>query len=391
MAFDRMTTTRTIKQITKFFKENAINFDLAIQRRLVWKDKQKTDLINSIIINMPIPAVWVAGTEWASNGNSRKVLTMNCADGKQRLNTINSFINNEFQTQADEDCLHLECSEGIEQYNGKTFSELPEDIQEAIMDYQVTFEIFQGIEDEELEYFFFKFNSGGSPLTKTELTRSTLSGTVLSFIENELITLPFWSESVSITDKAKERYGLTDIALQTLNINYNGSDVESSQKALNEFAKTLKAYSDTEEWEETKQTFLSVSEYLYDAIPDRDSKLIKSTIPAIVNIAITAQKENISPIKFGGMVQAFLKDKPSKWKNANGDGTTSKSANRQRMEAIEEFYKGNIHTCKNYVKPEPKGTGKPGRKANTEEQTITDLPSEPVNNEMELENSQKVA
>ncbi len=391
MAFDRMTTTRTIKKITGFFKENAINFDLAIQRRLVWKDKQKTDLINSIIINMPIPAVWVAGTEWASNGNSRKVLEMNCADGKQRLNTINSFINNEFAYVVDEDCLHLECCADIEQYNNKTFSELPEKIQEAILDYDITFEIFQGIEDEELEYFFFKFNSGGSPLTKTELTRATLAGTVLTFIESELTVLPFWNESISITDKAKERYVLTDIALQTLNINYNGSDVESSQKALNEFAKTLKAYSDTEEWEDTKNTLLSVSEYLYNAIPDKDSKLIKSTIPAIVNLAITAQKEEISPIKFGGMVQAFLKDKPSKWKNANGDGTTSKSANRQRMEAIEEFYKGNIHTCKDYVKPEPKGTSKPRRKANTKEQTITDLSSEPINNEMGSEDSQAVA
>jgi len=57
------------------------------QRRYVWSDSQASRLIESLIIQCPIPVVYL---------NQEKDETMSVIDGNQRLTSINRYLNNEF-------------------------------------------------------------------------------------------------------------------------------------------------------------------------------------------------------------------------------------------------------------------------------------------------------
>ena len=64
-----------------------LNLTPDFQRGLVWKTKQKSELIESILMGIPLPLIYVKEDE-------KGVYLI--VDGKQRLSTLFSFINNEF-------------------------------------------------------------------------------------------------------------------------------------------------------------------------------------------------------------------------------------------------------------------------------------------------------
>jgi hypothetical protein len=65
-----------------------INMRPEYQRRLRWNDKQKSKLIESLLLNIPIPSVFLF------EGEAARYEVM---DGQQRLTTIKEFMNNEFR------------------------------------------------------------------------------------------------------------------------------------------------------------------------------------------------------------------------------------------------------------------------------------------------------
>jgi len=66
----------------------AINLQPEYQRRLRWTTKQKSLLIESLLLNIPIPAVYFYESDLAR---------YEVMDGQQRLSAISSFFNNEFK------------------------------------------------------------------------------------------------------------------------------------------------------------------------------------------------------------------------------------------------------------------------------------------------------
>lgn len=76
------------------------------QRQFVWKEKDKRDLIDTIMQGFPIPAIFIcdAGTDFTSLSKRYNVL-----DGRQRLESIFEFLENRYT------------------YNGKIFSEFTEE------------------------------------------------------------------------------------------------------------------------------------------------------------------------------------------------------------------------------------------------------------------------
>lgn len=76
----------------------ALNFDAPYQRGSVWSMVQKQRLIESILMEVPIGAIYINTRPFnkESDDNRRVVV-----DGKQRLLTIKAFMNNEFEVPAE--------------------------------------------------------------------------------------------------------------------------------------------------------------------------------------------------------------------------------------------------------------------------------------------------
>ena len=77
----------TVFQIEHWISEEMLNLSPEYQRNLVWDEKRKSALIESLLLRIPIPAFYL---DEDSDGNKSVI------DGMQRLSAIHSYLNNEF-------------------------------------------------------------------------------------------------------------------------------------------------------------------------------------------------------------------------------------------------------------------------------------------------------
>ena len=87
------------------------------QRQFVWKEKDKKDLIDTIMKGYPIPAIFICDAKTNYTTLSK---TYNVLDGRQRLESIFEFLDNKYE------------------YKGKKFNQLDEDEKKSILNYNIT-------------------------------------------------------------------------------------------------------------------------------------------------------------------------------------------------------------------------------------------------------------
>lgn len=79
---------KSISDVVAMMNDDDIILDPDYQRKYIWDDKTASLLIESILLNVPIPIVYVAEDEDSK---------WNVVDGLQRLNTLRRFFANEFK------------------------------------------------------------------------------------------------------------------------------------------------------------------------------------------------------------------------------------------------------------------------------------------------------
>lgn len=170
-------------------KELQLNPDY--QRELVWKTKQKSELIESILMKIPIPVFYFFRTE---EGKIQVV------DGQQRISSVISFMNNEFSLSS------LSIIGNIE---GKKFKDLQPSQQRTIEDYSVDVYLIQPPTPEEVMLDIFdRVNRGGTKLNKQEMRNAIYQGKSTKLLKS-LSETPSFKEIVGNfidTQKMKDRY-----------------------------------------------------------------------------------------------------------------------------------------------------------------------------------------
>lgn len=189
------------KTLSNQIKKGAVLFDCAVQRSFVWDITKKRMLIDSMLRNYPINALYFNRMD----GGKYDAL-----DGKQRSNAIQSFINNEYTL----DNLELFYSDDNEEFNanGLKFEELPKWMQDQIAEYSITIYYFDGITEEEVAEFFYRINNG-KPLSSIELTR-VKANSLDKF--QRVAALPAIADAIS--DKGKLKYNDETVAMQAWEI-----------------------------------------------------------------------------------------------------------------------------------------------------------------------------
>lgn len=150
-----------LKNIVDILSSN-IKFNPDYQRRRVWSDVQKSRLIESFVINVPIPPVFLYEVDFSK---------YEVMDGLQRLSTIYDFYMDRFALQ------------GLEiwpELNGMKYSQLPAKVKSGVdRRYISTIVILKETaktpEEEQIlkKFVFERLNTGGTKLTDQE-TRNAL-------------------------------------------------------------------------------------------------------------------------------------------------------------------------------------------------------------------------
>lgn len=153
----------------KYMKKQLI-LEVDFQRNRVWNNKQKCELIESILMGLPLPIFY-----FKQQNNSTYVVV----DGKQRLSTLFEFLNNKFT---------LKSLKILRFLNGKKFGDLTEELgiyQSQLEDYQVySHVILPPTPDKIIFDIFDRVNRGGTKLNKQEIRNALYHGRGLDMITN---------------------------------------------------------------------------------------------------------------------------------------------------------------------------------------------------------------
>lgn len=145
-----------------YTEEPTIDLRPDFQRNFVWTNKAKSLLIESMLLNIPIPSIYL------NKIDSERYFP---ADGLQRLNAINEFLSG---------TLKLSGLEYLSSYNGFKYrkennndKELPLNIKRKIRDYQITCFVIENSTPDEVKLDIFKrLNTTGISLSSQELRNS---------------------------------------------------------------------------------------------------------------------------------------------------------------------------------------------------------------------------
>ena len=146
----------------------------------IWNPRTKSRLIESILIRIPLPAFYMDATD-----EDKWVVI----DGLQRLTTLKMFVNDQSLKLSDLEFLtHLE---------GKTFNDLPRNLQRRIIETQVTTYLIEKGTPAAVKFNIFKrINTGGLPLSLQEIRHALNIGKSTRLLE-ELSKLPEFRDATA--------------------------------------------------------------------------------------------------------------------------------------------------------------------------------------------------
>lgn len=204
--YERKSFPRTARDLKTMYEKGNLSFDNAVQRSFVWKNTTKDNrmsmLIDSMIRGLPIPPMYC---NCIFTDPSKKIYDF--VDGQQRTLTIVKFLKNEFTlinvpTFEDENGNEFD-------FNGLTFSQLPEEYQDVIKTYSITVYYYENMEQEDVEEMFRRLNNGKA-LTAIELTRvkATSGNKIRKVSKHKLFQF-------AMTEKVIAAYSNEDVIIKT--------------------------------------------------------------------------------------------------------------------------------------------------------------------------------
>lgn len=166
-----------ISDIRDWHRSGRLEIRPAFQRKEVWSQAAKVMLIDTILRSIPMPKVFVSSVIKDMQVH-RTVI-----DGQQRISSVLSFLEDEF--------VLAEPYSG--EFIGRRFSQLPVEVQAAVLQYRIDFNEAIEFTDEELRETYLRLNKYAVALTKQELRRADFPGRFLSLSER-LASLDYLEE-----------------------------------------------------------------------------------------------------------------------------------------------------------------------------------------------------
>lgn len=163
------TDQRTVGEVVKRIRAKRYDLNPEFQRDFVWKEDKQSRLIESCLMRIPLPVLYVAE---ATDGRIVVV------DGLQRLSTFQRFLDNKLRlsfAKADEDQPHP--------LEGQFFKDLELKLQERVEDTQLTLYILDSKAPERAKLDIFERVNSGEPLTRQQMRNCLYSGEATRFLK----------------------------------------------------------------------------------------------------------------------------------------------------------------------------------------------------------------
>ena len=181
----------SVFELKRKLEKKQILVDPDFQRESLWDMKQKSELVESILMGIPLPLIYL------TEDKKGKLIVV---DGRQRLTSLFGFIDNEYQLSN----LNI-----VTNINNKKFKELESKDQSAIEDYQLVSHVIKPPTPDQVKFDIFdRVNRGGTRLNNQEM-RNALYGGKATKLLNNLSSLEIFKRATndSISSKRmKDKY-----------------------------------------------------------------------------------------------------------------------------------------------------------------------------------------
>lgn len=203
---------RDVRSILNALKRNLLVLRPPYQRNLVWLDRQKAALVDTILRAYPIPEIYMQDLD-AGDGQIQWVVV----DGQQRLRACLEFLEGGFALDPDQS----------PEWGDVTFDGLGIESQQAILDYEFVVRVLPMMPEEEVRNIFKRLNQNVLALNRQELRHATYWGPFIKTME-DLSNLEFWSVSGVFTPNDVRRMldieFISELAVALLNGHQNKKD-----------------------------------------------------------------------------------------------------------------------------------------------------------------------
>lgn len=188
-----------VEVIVSKFTKNLLDTDKAelfipdYQREYIWDQKKGSEFIESLILDLPVPYIYVAVVNGGPDDGRLEIV-----DGSQRIRTLVAFLTNN---------LELNGLTILKSLNGAKFKDLPFGRQLRFQRKTIRWIELLKISEEDRRELFRRINTGGVILRPMEVRFGSLDGSFLELI-NELAYDPLFVDLCPISptkEKLKQR------------------------------------------------------------------------------------------------------------------------------------------------------------------------------------------
>ena len=241
------TTQRNVVWFKKTFDSGDLVINPPFQRNPVWSERQKSSLIDTILLEYPIPELYMQELIDAA-GNQKHVVV----DGQQRIRAVLSFLAGEFEL--DDESPH---------WRGLAFDDLSPADRKKLFEYNFIVRLLPEMPDEELRAIFQRINRNTVTLNQQELRHATYWGPFIKLME-ELADIEFWSGAGLFSANDRRRMLDVEFVSELSVAVLNG--IQNKKKKLEEFYQQYETK--FEEAEHLKAIFVRVLGEIEQVLPE---------------------------------------------------------------------------------------------------------------------------
>lgn len=171
--YETTAETMTVAQLFTCLKDNIID-KASFQRNFRWSDKDKSCLIESLLLGLIPPCLFAYEEQVDDENTDKELWKMKFHDGLQRSNSIYHFIKGKFALKGLTVLTYL---------NGKKWDDLPYNVQHALKSSKLHIIRFvQGTPVDYITSHFNRLNIKGVPLTQAEVFRGSFGSSYYDVI-----------------------------------------------------------------------------------------------------------------------------------------------------------------------------------------------------------------
>jgi Protein of unknown function DUF262 len=230
-------TLRSVVWFKDVFDRNELEIASSFQRNPVWSVRQKASLIETILLEYPIPELYMQQVT-DNDGRQKHIIV----DGQQRIRSVIEFLSGNF-----------ELDEENSRWAGLTFDDLSHQDRRKIYEYDFLVRLLPEMPDAEIRAIFQRINRNTVALNAQELRHATYWGPFIKLME-DISDYEFWSQSGIFSANDRRRMldveFISEIAVAVLN------GLQNKKKNLEEFYQLYET--SFEEAESLRSLFITV-------------------------------------------------------------------------------------------------------------------------------------